>query len=105
MAGERGMPRTEFATLKEFHDYVRRMRKLYAWEGTRKYADRQRRLSPDQYEIVDMCPFPRHPAGDAVPGDDSEARMGGRAVAAGARHQARFQQGTFKLITAATSIW
>ncbi len=49
------MPRTEFATLKEFHDYVRRMRKLYAWEGTRKYADRQRRLSPDQYEIVDVC--------------------------------------------------
>jgi hypothetical protein len=41
--------------LKALQDYARRNRKLYAWEGTAKFAERKRRLSTDQYEIVNVC--------------------------------------------------
>ena len=40
--------------MQAVHDYARRNRKLYVWEGTPKFAERQRRLSPDQYEIADV---------------------------------------------------
>jgi hypothetical protein len=50
------MPRKrEFADLKALQDYARRSRKLYAWEGTAKFAERKRRLSTDQYDIANVC--------------------------------------------------
>ena len=49
------MSRREFANLKELQDFARRNRKLYALEETAKFAERQRRLSPDQYQIVNVC--------------------------------------------------
>ena len=48
------MPQREFVNLKQLQDYAHRARKLYVWEGTPKFADCQRRLSPDQYRIVDV---------------------------------------------------
>ena len=48
------MARREFATQKNFHDYAERTGQGYLWEGTPLFAKRQRVLSPDQYEIVDV---------------------------------------------------
>jgi hypothetical protein len=48
------MARREFATQKKFHDYAERTGQGYLWEGTPPFAKRQRMLSPDQYEIVDV---------------------------------------------------
>ena len=48
------MPRREFATQKKFHDYAEQTGQAYLWEGTTAFAKRQRLLSPDQYEIVDV---------------------------------------------------
>jgi hypothetical protein len=51
------MPRIaqrEFPNMQAVHDYARRNRKLYVWEGTPKFGECRRRLSPDQYEIVDV---------------------------------------------------
>src|SRR5260370_34001375 len=48
------MARREFATQKNFHDYAERTGQAYLWEGTAVFAKRQRLLSPDQYEIVDV---------------------------------------------------
>jgi hypothetical protein len=48
------MARREFATQKKFHDYAERTGQCYLWEGTPPFAKRQRALSPDQYEIVDV---------------------------------------------------
>jgi hypothetical protein len=48
------MARREFATQKKFHDYAERTGQGYLWEGTPLFAKRQRVLSPDQYEIVDV---------------------------------------------------
>ena len=48
------MARREFATQKNFHDYAERTGQAYLWEGTAAFAKRQRLLSPDQYEIVDV---------------------------------------------------
>ena len=48
------MARREFATKKNFQDYAERTGQGYLWEGTPHFAKRQRVLSPDQYEIVDV---------------------------------------------------
>ena len=48
------MPRREFAGLKGPRDYAQRNRKLYVYEGTPQFAERQRRLSSEQYEIADV---------------------------------------------------
>ena len=48
------MARREFPNMQAVHEYARRNRELYAWEGTPKFAEYQRRLSPDQYEIADV---------------------------------------------------
>jgi hypothetical protein len=48
------MARREFATQKKFQDYAERTGQGYLWEGTPPFAKRQRVLSPDQYEIVDV---------------------------------------------------
>ena len=48
------MARRKFATQKNFHDYAERTGQGYLWEGTPPFAKRQRVLSPDQYEIVDV---------------------------------------------------
>jgi hypothetical protein len=48
------MARREFPNMQAVHEYARRNRKLYAWEGTPKFAEYRRRLSPDQYEIADV---------------------------------------------------
>jgi len=48
------MPRREFATQKQFHDYAERMGQTYLWEGTAEFTKRQRLFSLDDYEIVDV---------------------------------------------------
>ena len=49
------MPRRAFASLKAFQDYANKTGDLYLWEGTPICVKRRRILSPDQYEIVDVC--------------------------------------------------
>jgi hypothetical protein len=51
IAAERWIPRREFASCKELHDYAKRTGKVSLLKGVHK---RQQRLSPDQYEIVDV---------------------------------------------------
>jgi hypothetical protein len=46
------MPRRTFASQKELQDYAGQTGKVCRLEGV---AKRQRLLSPDQYEIVDVC--------------------------------------------------
>ena len=46
------MPRRTFASQKELQDYAGQTGKVCQLEGV---AKRQRLLSPDQYEIVDVC--------------------------------------------------
>jgi hypothetical protein len=48
------MPRREFASQKALQDHAHTMGDIYFWEGTPTFAKRQRLLSPDQYEIVDV---------------------------------------------------
>src|SRR3984957_15581046 len=47
------MPR-EFQGQAELHDYAERNCLEYAWEYTPAFAKRQRVLSPEQYEIVEV---------------------------------------------------
>jgi hypothetical protein len=47
------MPR-EFQGQAELHDYAERNCLEYAWEYTTAFAKRQRLLSPEQYEIVEV---------------------------------------------------
>ena len=47
------MPR-EFQGQAELHDYAERNCLEYAWEYTPAFAKRQRLLSPEQYEIVEV---------------------------------------------------
>ena len=48
------MPRREFATHKKLHDFAGRNDLAYLWSGTAAFAKRQRLLSPEQYEIVEV---------------------------------------------------
>ena len=48
------MPRREFASQKELQDYAEGNGLEYAWEYTPAFAKRQRLLSPEQYEIVEV---------------------------------------------------
>jgi hypothetical protein len=48
------MDRKDFATSKGLHDYAERTGNVYLWEGTHAFARRQRLLSPEQYQIVDV---------------------------------------------------
>ena len=48
------MPRREFATHKKLHDFAERNGLTHLWSGTAAFAKRQRLLSPEQYEIVEV---------------------------------------------------
>ena len=48
------MPRREFASQRALQDHAERIGDIYLWEGTPTFAKRQRMLSPEQYEIVDV---------------------------------------------------
>ena len=39
---------------RELYDYAERTGNVYVWEGMLAFAKRQRVLSPDQYQIVDV---------------------------------------------------
>jgi hypothetical protein len=47
------MPR-EFANQKALIDYAEQNGLAYAWQGSLAFAKRQRSLSPEQYEIVEV---------------------------------------------------
>jgi hypothetical protein len=48
------MPRREFASQKALIDHAERIGDVYFWEGTPSFSKRQRLLTRDQYEIVDV---------------------------------------------------
>ena len=48
------MHRMDFRTPQELYDYAERTGSIYLWEGRLAFAERQRVLSPDQYQIVDV---------------------------------------------------
>jgi hypothetical protein len=48
------MPRREFASQKALIAYAERNALVYAWERSPAFARRQRLLSPEQYEIVEV---------------------------------------------------
>ena len=48
------MDRRDFRTFKELHDYAERTGNVYLWESTLAFTKRQRLLSPEQYQIVDV---------------------------------------------------
>jgi hypothetical protein len=48
------MDRKDFKTPTELYDYAERTGNVYVWEGMLAFAKRQRVLSPDQYQIVDV---------------------------------------------------
>ena len=48
------MPRREFATHKKLHDLAERNGLAYLWSGTAAFAKRQRLLSREQCEIVEV---------------------------------------------------
>jgi hypothetical protein len=48
------VPQRKFANQKELIDYAERNALAYAWEGSHAFAKRQRVLSPEQYEIVEV---------------------------------------------------
>ena len=48
------MDRRDFRTSKELHDYAERTGNVYLWEDMLAFAKRQRVLSPEQYQIVDV---------------------------------------------------
>src|SRR3974390_1695623 len=48
------MDRRDFKTAKALHNYAERTGNVYLWEGMLAFAKRQRMLSPDQYQIVDV---------------------------------------------------
>ena len=72
------MSRREFANLKELQDFARRNRKLFALVETAKFAERQRRLSPDQYQIVNVCYSQGVRRSDAIPEGGPEGGVGCR---------------------------
>jgi hypothetical protein len=48
------MPQQEFANQKALLAYAERNALVYAWERSPAFARRQRLLSPEQYEIVEV---------------------------------------------------
>src|SRR3974377_1086672 len=48
------MDRREFKSSKALHDYAERTGNVYVWEGMLAFAKRQRVLSPEQYQIVNV---------------------------------------------------
>ena len=48
------MPQTEFKSQKELQDYAERNGLEYAWEYAPAFAKRQRLLSSEQYELVEL---------------------------------------------------
>ena len=48
------MDRRDFKTAKALHNYAERTGNVYLWEGMLAFAKRQRVLSPEQYQIVDV---------------------------------------------------
>jgi hypothetical protein len=54
MVNDGSMPQRHFANQKELIDYVERNALAYAWERSPAFARRQRLLSPEQYEIVEV---------------------------------------------------
>jgi hypothetical protein len=48
------MPRREFANQKALIEHAEQNGLVYAWQGSPAFAKRQRQLSPEQYEIVDV---------------------------------------------------
>jgi hypothetical protein len=48
------MDRREFKSSKALYDYAERTGNVYIWEGMLAFAYRQRLLSPEQYQIVDV---------------------------------------------------
>ena len=48
------MPQRKFANEKALTDYAERNGLEYAWEYSPTFAKRQRLLSPEQYEIVEV---------------------------------------------------
>src|SRR5437588_11254284 len=48
------MPQREFANQKALLAYAERNALVYAWERSPAFARRQRLLSPEQYEIVEV---------------------------------------------------
>jgi len=48
------MSRREFTSQKALQNHAELTGDVYLWEGTLTFAKRQRLLSPDQYEIVDV---------------------------------------------------
>jgi hypothetical protein len=50
----KAMARKAFASLKAFQDYANQTGDAYGWEGMPACDKRRRKLSPDQYEIVDV---------------------------------------------------
>ncbi len=48
------MARREFPNIKAVQEYASRNDMLHVWEHTARFAERQRLLSPEQYEIVDV---------------------------------------------------
>ena len=48
------MDRRDFKTAKALHNYAERTGNVYLWESTLAFTKRQRLLSPEQYQIVDV---------------------------------------------------
>ena len=51
---DKSMPSRQFANQKALIDYVERNGLVYVWGGTSSFAKRQRMLSREQYEIVEV---------------------------------------------------
>jgi hypothetical protein len=49
------MPERQFANQKALLAYAERNALVYAWERSPAFARRQRLLSPEQYEIAEVC--------------------------------------------------
>ena len=74
------MPR-EFQGQAELHDYAERNCLEYAWEYTPAFAKRQRLLSPEQYEIVEVRHLSWRESGDTVLEGHHAGRVGGECTA------------------------
>jgi hypothetical protein len=48
------MSQREFANQKALIGYAEQNGLVYAWQGSQAFAKRQRELSPEQYEIVEV---------------------------------------------------
>jgi hypothetical protein len=76
------MPR-EFTSQKALQNHAELTGYVCLWEGTPMFAKRQRVLSPDQYEIVDVRTSEGTRRGDAFPKSNPESRVGRRRAGTG----------------------